>query len=63
MISKVNSTDKTFALRGLTVSYAGTVSYLNGTEADLVEGAKVEIKGTLAPDLSHIDASLVMFEH
>jgi hypothetical protein len=62
-ISNVNTTDKTFALRGLTVSYAGTVSYLNGTEADLVEGAKVEIKGTLATDLSHIDASLVMFEH
>ena len=62
-VSGVNATDKTFALRGLTVSYAGSVTYVNGTASDLVDGAMIGVRGTLAADLTHIDASRIEFGH
>ena len=46
-VSGVNATDKTFALRGLTVSYAGSVTYVNGTASDLVDGARSALSGPL----------------
>ena len=62
-VSGVNATDKTFALRGLTVSYAGSVTYVNGNASDLVDGAMIGVRGTLAADLTHIDASRIEFGH
>ena len=62
-ISGVNATDKTFALRGLTISYAGDVTYVDGTAADLTNGAMVGVQGKLAADLTHIDASRIEFGH
>lgn len=61
-ISDVDTTAKTFMLRGLKVSFAGTVTYERGTEAQLVAGAKVEAKGLLSADRTMLVASLIRFE-
>jgi hypothetical protein len=61
-IGGLDTTAKTFALRGLTVSYAGSVEFKDGTEAQLVNGARVEVKGTLSADLTRIDAVRIQFE-
>ena len=61
-ISNVDSVKMTFALRGLTVSYAGSVGFEHGSAAGLVNGAKVEVKGTLSADLTIIDATRIKFE-
>lgn len=61
-ISGLDTTARTFALRGLTVSYAGSVEFKDGSEAKLVNGARVEVKGTLSADLTRIDAVRIQFE-
>jgi Domain of unknown function (DUF5666) len=61
-ITAVNASSSTFALRGLTVSYAGNVSYQRGTAADLKIGAKVEVKGVAAATGTIIDAQKIKFE-
>jgi hypothetical protein len=61
-ISDVDTTAKTFMLRGLKVSFAGTVTYERGTEAQLVAGAKVEAKGPLSTDGTTLSATLIRFE-
>lgn len=61
-ISGVDATAKTFVLRGVKVSFAGSVSFQRGTEAQLVDGAKVEVKGTLSADRSTLTATLIKFE-
>ncbi len=52
---------KTFSLRGITVSYAGTVEFKDGTVADLVEGTQLEVKGVLSSDGTRLDATRIEF--
>lgn len=61
-ISGLDTTARTFALRGLTVSYAGEVEFRKGTEADLADEARVEVKGRLSADLRTIEATRISFE-
>lgn len=61
-IGGLDKTAKTFKLRGMTVSYAGTVTYKNGTEADLANGRKVEVKGTPGADRKTLAAASISFE-
>ncbi len=61
-ISAVNSTAKTFELRGVTVSYAGTVTYKDGTVANLVNNAKVDVNGVLSADRTRLEASRIEFQ-
>ena len=61
-ISTVDTTAKTFLLRGITVSYAGTVTYSGGTEAGLVTGAKVEVRGTVGATRNALAATAIKFE-
>jgi hypothetical protein len=61
-ISNLDTTAKTFALRGLTVWYGGTVEYRDGTEATLADGRRVEVKGVLATDRLRIEARRIDFE-
>lgn len=61
-ISGVDSNAKTFMLRGVKVAYGGSVSYERGSEAQLVDGAKVEVKGTLSDDRSTLSAAQIKFE-
>jgi hypothetical protein len=62
-MSNLNTTDKTFALRGMTVWYGGTtLTYVNGTEATLANNARVEIKGVLSTDRTRIEARRIEFK-
>jgi hypothetical protein len=61
-ISSVNTASKTFALRGLTVSYAGTVDFQRGTATNLVNGAQVEVKGVAAATGTSVVAKEIKFE-
>jgi hypothetical protein len=61
-ITTIDTTAKTFVLRGLTVDYSGTsVVYQGGTAAQLAVGAQVEVKGVLAPDGTTLKALLIVF--
>lgn len=63
-MSNLDTTAKTFSLRGLTIWYGNTtpaVLYRNGTEASLANGRQVEVKGVIAPERTRIEARLVEF--
>lgn len=60
--TNLNTTDKTFALRGVTVWYGGTVTYKDGTEATLATNAKVEVKGVLSTDRTRLEARSIEFK-
>lgn len=54
---------KTFVLRGLTVSYAGPVEYRDGaSEASVVNGARLEVKGVLSADGTQLRATRIAVE-
>ena len=62
-ISMLDTTAKTFLLRGVTVSYGGSaVVFKNGMESDLAAGRKVEVKGSLSTDGTKLDATTIVFE-
>lgn len=61
-ISNVNTAAKTFTLRGVNVSYAGTVVFERGTAANLVNGAKVEVKGVAASGGTTVQVQKIKFE-
>jgi len=65
-ISNLNTTLKTFVLRGVTVSFAGAVVFVNGTEADLANNAKnqnVEVRGVAAINGTGISATRISFQN
>ncbi len=61
-MSNLNTTAKTFALRGVTVWYGGTVTYKDGLEATLANGKRVEVKGVLSSDRTRLEARRVEFK-
>jgi hypothetical protein len=61
-ITTIDTTAKTFVLRGVTVNYANAVIYKDGTEADLKVDAKVEVKGMLNLDGKTLAAVRIEFE-
>ncbi len=61
-ITSVDTTAKTFVLRGVTVSHAGTVTYDQGTEAGLVAGARVAVRGTVGASRTELAAVRIKFE-
>ena len=61
-IASIDTTAKTFVLRGVTVSYAGArVDYRDGSEALLAAGVKVEVRGELAADGKTVNAERISF--
>ena len=46
-ITALDTSAKTFVVRHVTVAYASTVSYVNGTEADLAVGRSVAVTGNV----------------
>lgn len=64
LISNLNTTAKTFVLRGLTVDFSGSVTFLPAgkTAADLINGANVEVKGVASTDGTKIVATRIRFE-
>jgi Domain of unknown function (DUF5666) len=61
-MGNLNTTDKTFALRGVTVWYGGTVEYRDGTVATLANGKRVEVKGVLSTDRTRLEARRIEFK-
>ncbi len=62
-ITAVNAAQKTFTLRGITVSTARSdLVYANGTAAALAAGSQVGVKGKLSSDGLRIDATSITFE-
>ncbi len=61
-VGELNTTDKTFVLRGVKVDYSGTLVFKDGAEADLADGVQVEVKGRLSSDRSTLTAVLIEFE-
>jgi hypothetical protein len=62
-ITAINSAEKTFVVRGLTIGTGrNDLRYQNGTAANLVVGRSVEVKGNLSADGLRIDAFNINFE-
>jgi hypothetical protein len=63
-ISALDTTAKTFVVRGVTVHYDSTTTvFKDGTEADLANGKEVEVKGTLSADGTSVQAASIEFEN
>jgi hypothetical protein len=60
-VSALDTTARTFVVNDTTVSYAGTVSFVNGSEADLLDGVTVSVKGALSADGTTVEASRITF--
>lgn len=61
-ISSLNTTARTFVVRSVTVSYAGSVTFKDGSAADLADGRSVEVKGALSADRTKLEAAVIDFE-
>ena len=62
-IEMLNTTAKTFVLRGVKVSYGGPIVFKDGRESDLLDGRNVEVKGNLSTDGTMLEAKSISFEH
>jgi hypothetical protein len=60
-VSGLNTSAKTFVLRGATVAYGGAVRYENGTENDLTNGKSIELKAQPAMNTSVLTATRIKF--
>lgn len=58
-ISALDTTAQTFVVRGVTVSYAGNVTFVDGTAASLAQGLFVEVRGGFSPDGTVVDATSI----
>ena len=61
-ISTIDTANKTFVLRDVTVDYSGSVEFRDGTISDLAVGKVVEVKGTLSADSTGLQAIRIRFE-
>lgn len=63
-ISALNTAAKTFVLRGVTVSYSGTVRFGDGIAADLsnVGSQAIEVKGLLSADGTQVSATEIRLD-
>jgi Domain of unknown function (DUF5666) len=62
-IASIDTTAKTFALRGVTVWYGGEVTYKDGSVADLAVNKRVEVKGVLSTDRTRLEARVIEFKN
>jgi hypothetical protein len=60
-IGRLNTVDKTFALRGITVWYGGEVDWRDGSESLLANGVRVRVRGPLAADRTRLEATRIDF--
>lgn len=62
-VESLNTTDQTFVLRGSTIDYGGAgVNFVHGTETDLHNGTKLEVRGTRSTDGAQIVATRIKFD-
>ena len=62
-LASLDTTAKTFVVRNVIVSYAGTVDFRDGTAADLVSGLDVEARGMLSADGTRLLATRIDLRH
>lgn len=60
-IGNLDTTARTFALRGVTVWYGGSVDFRDGTAATLANGVRVRVRGPLAADRTRLEATRIDF--
>ena len=61
-ITAIDTTGKTFVLRGITVSYAATtIEFKHGTAATLAVNVQLEVRGTLSADGTMLQATRISF--
>lgn len=60
-IASIDTVAKLFVVRDVTVSYAGTVDFRDGTAADLAVGKQVETRGRLTADGTKLMATRIDF--
>lgn len=61
-ITSLDTVNKRFVVRGVTVDYGGEVSYEDGSESELAVGQEVEVKGVLSADGTRLLAQEIQFE-
>lgn len=62
-VGNLNTAQKTFALRGVTVWYGGAMmEWRDGSEAALANGRRVEVRGVLAADRTRLEARRIDFK-
>lgn len=61
-VSALDTEAKTFMLRGVKVSYGGTVIFKGGSAAQLADGVALEVKGVLSADATTLTAVIIEFE-
>ena len=61
-MGNLDTTDKTFALRGVTVWYGGTVSTATAPKPTLANGQRVEVQGVLGSDRTRLEARRIEFK-
>ena len=62
-VASIDTTAKLFVVRDVTVSYAGTVDFRDGSAADLAIGKQVEARGKLTVDGTKLMATRIDFRH
>ncbi len=62
LVSALDTGARTFSLRGITVAYGEATVWRGLTEAQLADGAKVEVKGNLSADGTRLDATRISRE-
>jgi hypothetical protein len=62
LVTGLDTTALRFTLRGVSVDYAGTVDYRDGTQADLRPLASVEVRGRLSLDGTRLVATRITFK-
>ena len=60
-VSVLNTTNKTFVLRGVTVDYSAAI-FSSGTVSTLVNGSQIEVKGIASADGTKLKATRISFE-
>ena len=61
-LSELDMAARSFVLRGVRVSYAGTVEFRDGTAADLANGRLVEVRGRVSSDGTGVSATRIEFD-
>ncbi len=61
VIASIDTAAQTFVAHGVTVSYAGTVDFRNGTASDLAVGRMIEARGNLSADGTQLQATRIVF--
>jgi hypothetical protein len=61
LVSAVDTAAKSLVLRGVTINYAFTLRYDNGTEADLAAGRRIYVRGLLSADRTRVVSTRITF--